>query len=448
MTPQVTITARDEDGNEASQSLTYTVGEPPDLPLMTPVWSHRVYQNYGLCQHTNFQTTVYQFQNELIDRMADLGVYKFRSMYAHNLPKNDEAIARARLRGMKWHATVMTLSSTRSEINARINHMANNAADLVVDVEGINEPNEGSTWVGPTATRQYWMSYAIRTNATLRPLWLAGKLRIGTPSMHDVRLDNADGAHWVQFGEYLVECDADDPDYPAVGGVKQKIKAKHFCDYVNAHGYQGGGAVDRNRQRRVDYARAEFPTLPIVFSETGYHNAMGPNRTANHVPVPESISAVYDPQIVFDFFNAGLGAIRYEALDDPDPGDDNVVESNFGLWEVDESNVSAPPDTSWTPKPVIAKLKPILNWLKDDGTPSFSPQPVRLRITKPTDVRMTLCQKSDGATRLYAFRYGTIWDRDAEVPIDVPAVNITVEDAQGSRTIAVGPEVKAIDIRR
>lgn len=440
MSPEVTVTGRDSDGHEVRQSVVYSVTDTPNLPERTPVWSNLVWANYGVCQHTNFQTTVYKHQNALIDRLSDLGVSKFRSMYAHNLPKNTEAINRARARGMKWHATVMTIDSTESEIAARINHAANNAADLIVDFEGINEPNEGTGWAAPTAQRQYWMSYYVRTHPTLRPLWMSGQLRIGSPSMHDIRLDNSNGQHWVQFGEYLVTTKSDDPDFSG------QVRAKWFCDFVNAHGYQGGGAVDRNRKRRVDYARAEFPTLPIVFSETGYQNAIGPNPTANHQPVPEDISAIYEPQIVFDFFNAGLGAIKYEALDDPDPGDQNIVEANFGLWEV--QSVDGDPATTWTPKPVIAPLGAILNWLKDPGGP-YVPVPVRLDIRdKHPDIRWTLVQKRDGSTRMYAFRYGTIYDTAEDVPIPLAPVNITLEDAQGVRTVSVGPEVKAITIRR
>lgn len=440
MSPEVTVRGRDSEGNEAVQTVIYTVNNTPDLPQVVPAWSNDVWANYGVCQHTNFQTTVYQYQNELIDRLADAGVSKFRSMYAHNLAKNTEAIHRARARGMKWHATVMTIDSTENEIAARINHLANNAADLVVDLEGINEPNDGTGWVAPTAQRQYWMSYYVRTHPALRPLWLSGRLRIGSPSMHDIRLDNSDGAHWVQFGEQLVTTKADDPDFSG------QIRAKRFCDFVNAHGYQGGGAVDRNRQRRVDYARAEFPTLPIVFSETGYQNAIGPNPTAGHQPVPEDISAIYEPQIVLDFFNAGLGAFKYEALDDPDPGDQNIVEANFGLWEV--LTVGGDPATTWTPKQVVAPLSALLNWLKDPGGP-YVPVPVGLRIvSKHPDIRTTLVQKRDGTTRMYAFRYGTIYDTGSNERTPLAPVNIVLEDAEGSRTVAVGPEVKAINIRR
>jgi hypothetical protein len=436
MSPEVTITGRDQAGNQGSQAVVYSVIQPPQLPLQMPDSAHAVYENYGMCQHTNFQTTVYQYQNALIDRLADMGVHKFRSMYAHNLPKNTEAINRARLRGMKWHATVMTIDSTRAEINARITHLANNAADLVTHLEGINEPNEG-TWVAATADRQYWMHVAVRKNPILRARWLDGRLKIGSPSMHDIKLDNSDGQHWIQFGERLVTVDADDPDFSG------QVKAKEFCQFVNAHGYQGGGAVDRNRQRRVDYARAEFGNIPIIFSETGYQNAIGPNPTAGHEPVPESISAIYDSQIIFDFWNAGLGAIDYEALDDPDPGEQNIVEGNFGDWEVDPSDPAANPDTAWIPKLTVAKKKAILTWLRSGP---HTPTAVRLRVTKPSDVRTTLVQRPDGSTRLYAFRYGTIYDTGSNQPITVPPVNIVVEDVSGSRNISVGPEVKAIDI--
>lgn len=447
MAPEVRVTGRDKDGNEAAQVLVYAVVENPQLPKVLPVWSHDVYSNYGICQHTNFQTTVYQYQTELINAIADTGISKFRSMYAHNLAKNNEAITQARLRGVKWHATIMTEASTEEDIRVRVAHMANNASDLVVDVEGINEPNETNVWPDASVTavvqRQYWMSYYIRKNSILRPKWLAGELRIGSPSMHDIRLDNSDGQHWLQYANKQVQAKADDPDFSG------SVSGRALTDFVNAHGYQGGGAVDRNRQRRVDYARAAFPTLPIVFSETGYTNAMGPNRTAAHNPVPEEVSAIYDPQIVFDFFNAGLGAFRYEALDDPDPGADNVIESNFGmLFEVDEDNPAAPPATAWKEKPGVAPMRAILTWLKDPG-PKYSPTPVGLRIvSKHDDIRYTLVQKRNGSTRMYAFRYGTIWNTATEVPINLGDVNITLEDAQGTRTIAVGPAVKAIDIRR
>lgn len=448
----VTVSVTDSAGNTATQQLTYAVSS--SLPLQTPYSAQKVHQNYGVCQHVNFQSTVYQHQDALIDILADAGVHRFRSMYANNLSNHAGALAKTRARNMKWHALIMTTTSDRAQVDARINHIANNAIGVVDRLEGINEPNEGSGWAAATALRQYWMHVAVRKNAKLRPLWLAGAFQVGSPSMHDVKLDNSNGQHWVDFGETLVTCDMDDPDYPAINGVAQKIKAKNFCDFVNAHGYQGASVPDKDRGKRVAYARAVWPNAPIVFSECGYTNAVGvpaSSRTTGHKVIPEHLSAIYDAQFVFDWYAAGLGCMRYEALDDP-PSDSVPEtqrydqESTFGLIGV--QTVTGNPSTTWREKPGLASIKQILTWLKDEGA-SYNTQPVRLSISSPSStVRTFLVQKRSGDTRLYYWKYAEVWDPNAEVPKTVSPESLRIEDAAGVRNVTVIPTVQYVDIRR
>ena len=64
-------------------------------------------------------------------------------------------------------ATVATETSTKAEIDAKIDHMAANAADVMWGIEGVNEPNLDSTsgsWVAPAALRQKWIALRIRSH--------------------------------------------------------------------------------------------------------------------------------------------------------------------------------------------------------------------------------------------------------------------------------------------
>ncbi len=389
------------------------------LPRVRPLSSQAVHEGFGVCQHVNFQNSVYKHQAAVMERYGRMRVAQMRSMYAPNLSNFDTAIAGARQHGVKWNALVATMATGRAEIEAKIAHMAKNNPRVIFAVEGINEPNEGTGWVRPCVERQRWIHDAVRSHPELDHVKVLG------PSMHDVRLGHVDGAHWKQLAD---------------AGIGQ------FMDTCSVHSYPNASTPDTKRAERVQWVYEAFGKgYPITFSEWGYTSTTGgtkATRTGGAKPISPASSAAYDCQAVLDFANHGWHVMRYEFLDDPDPNATNT-ESNYGLYEV--SSIAGDPDQTWTPKPVVKPLSEMLGSLRDPGRP-YDTVPRRLRVNAPDDVRTCLTQKRDGSTTLWLWRHAEVWDTRTERALNPGTVTAEVERPRRTRLVQVGPMPVAVQL--
>ena len=389
------------------------------LPLVRPLASKAVHEGYGVCQHVNFQTSVYKHQAEVMERYGRMGIAQMRSMYVPNLSNFKPAMAGARQYGVQWNATVATLDTPQAEIEQRIAHMAANNPDVIRAVEGVNEPNnEGAGWVGPCVMRQKWLYNAVRSHPELDHVTVLG------PALHDVRLEAVGGAHWQQ----LVDA-----------GIAS------FMDACAVHNYPSASTPDTKRDERVQWVYDAFGAgYPIKFTEWGYTNTLGPKarRIGGARTISADASKFYDCQVVLDFANQGWEVMRYEFLDDPDPSN-LVTESNFGLWEV--QSIAGDPDTTWTPKPAVRPLTALLQSLKDPGA-AYTPNPMRLRVNAPDEVRTCLTQKRDGSTTLWLWQHAQVWDPILERSLTPEPVTAKVERPRRSYSVEVGSMPQAIDL--
>jgi hypothetical protein len=191
---------------------------------------------------------------------------------------------------------------------------------------------------------------------------------------------------------------------------------------------------------RLDWvADAWGPKVPTWVSETGYQNAMNA-RLSGPRPVPEDIAATYAPRTVLDYFSKGCKAARYELLDEPDASNANA-EKAYGLLNCPSNNPS-----TWTVKPEFTVLKNFMRGLKDTAA-SYTPSPVPLQVTAPSNVKWILTAKSDGTKTLLAYVNTAIWDIRNRTRITVRPVDVVVVDRLGSRTVKVGADVTAIPVR-
>jgi hypothetical protein len=389
------------------------------LPRVRPLSSQVVHEGFGVCQHVNFQTSVYKHQAAVMERYGQMRIGQMRSMYGPTLSNFAAAIAGAKQHGVKWNALVATMATGRAEIEAKIAHMAKNNPTVIGSVEGINEPNEGTGWVGPCVERQRWIHDAVRSHPELNHVKVLG------PSMHDVRLGNAGGAHWRQLAD---------------AGIGQ------FMDVCSVHSYPAASTPDTKRAERVQWVYEAFGTgYPITFSEWGYTNTTGgtkATRTGGARPISAASSAPYDCQAVLDFANHGWQVMRYEFLDDPDPNATNT-ESNFGLYEV--ASIAGDPDRTWTPKPVVKPLSEMLGSLRDPG-PAYTTVPQPLRVNAPADVRTCVTQKRDGSTTLWLWRHALVWDTRTERSLTPGSVTAEVEHPRRTQLVQVGPMPVAVQL--
>jgi len=398
------------------------------LPSVTPLSSQKMYEGYGVCAHPTFRTTAYAQVDAWVSRLASMGVRYFRGEYRENNVGTASTVAACRKYGVKWVMLVADFDAAPTATAATVAHIARNAADVCIGIEGLNEPNGSSTG----------SDWAVTTVAHQKAIWetasacseLGGVCIIG-PSLH--------GMHaWRSYYQT-------DP----VGGPR------HYHQLLNAgllsymrragmHHYSGGEVPVHNLASRIDLLHSAYGSrYPIWLTETGYHNAL--STTSSNRPVDEATAATYGPRGLLQTASLGLNSTRYELLDDPDPLR-ATFESNFGLWRVG-SNVADDPETSWVAKPEVTAMSALLASLRDDG-PAYTPKPVGLAVKSPvSDVKHVVTQNRAGASTLRVWRDLSVWDTTTRTPRAVSPTTITVTDRLGARQVTVGAKVVNVTVR-
>ena len=389
------------------------------LPLVTPMWSERLRQHYGVAVHPNLTKTGYGNIEAVVQRVADMNATYIRGRYAKSLGETARAVARCRALGLKWLMLVIPedWSMSVDELRSVLAHIRDNAADVCIGIEGMNEPNknrDGSPLPADWAVKAVAYQKAIADFVAATPSM--AHVRVVGPSLH---LGGADP---------LKDCQA-----LAVAGVAD------YMHLAGMHSYPGGLKPDNNVDKRLGWAATAWGPVQTWVSETGYHT--GINSPLNrHRPAPPDVAAVYGPRSMLEYASRGCKAVRFELLDDPNPAND-AIESNFGLIEVGNLDTS-----SWTPKPEYGVMKSFLGSLKDTA-PSYRPARVPLEVVAPSTVKWMVVGKSGGSATLLAYQNASVWDAIKRVRLTVAPVSVTVTDRVGPRVIQVGPQVTAVPLR-
>ena len=393
----------------------------PNLPLLNPVHSDLVWQSYGVCAHSNFGTGVYSDTNAWIDRFVSLDARYFRSMYAKRLPSTKVTTERARAEGFKWLATITPpdWSQPPEELNKRLMHIRDNAADVVIAIEGTNEPNESRTSTPPPPD---WPQRCVKVQKQIWDFVQAEMPHISVvgPSLH-ATVETAHEDH-MRLGE---------------------LDIQNYFDYAGLHRYFGGvtrttwwtNVLGGFRKRSV--RTASFPTW---VSETGYRNTVAGKPTAPGT-VTDAVSAKYGPLCALEFFTRGCKSTRYELLDDPD-STYVAVEAHTGLWACPQTG-----EASWTEKPEAQTMRDFLAAMKDPG-PSYSPPSVRLGITLPAGVKQLIIGKRNGSADLLLWQNKGIYDPVKHTPITVDPISVELKRPRKNMTVSVpGGELVTVPLR-
>jgi hypothetical protein len=381
------------------------------------MWSQRAYQAFGVCSHPNFGSSVYQYTDAWLSALAQTEAYFFRGAYINGLAATTTTTRGARSRGLKWGMEVCQhLTMSDSAIVSRIKHIAANAADVCLYVEGINEPNyvRGGGSV-PTDWRQ-------RTVAKQRLIWQTVK--------GDSRL-----SHVKVLGPSLQAVKATENDYRILGD----LGLAQYMDYHAIHRYPGGHYPNVLLDTNVTWANRHLSGRPVWITETGYTNCLA--YTSGHKPVPEDVAAVYAPSALLEAVDRGCKVSWYELLDDVDPGAKDAIESNFGMFATGSG--MAPP---WRAKPVVWAMRSFLSQLKDPG-PAYEPPALGLGITSQVgDVQGTVMGKRDGSVTVHLRRATDCWNTTTQQRIHVGEVPVVLTTSRGSRTVLVDHRVRSVQL--
>ncbi|HEX6683550.1 MAG TPA: glycosyl hydrolase [Candidatus Limnocylindrales bacterium] len=281
-------------------------------------------RSYGVVVHPSWaEDPRWGKTDRWMGHLADLGVKQIRGLV---VPHQDECRRTARLcrrYGIKWLMTVTTDGRlTPRETRQRVRQIADDYADVVLGIEGINEPD----------TRKD--GWAKRTVAIQRAIWEATNnsralkgVKVVSPSLHDVDEDRSDGA-----------------GYRAL--KRQGIA--DLCDVVGLHSYPKGRRITfglADRLKLVDIAYRGKPVWVTEFGWTNYSGGSGQRRTSEARAAELAARGI--PKIA-DHPRVQK-AFRYELIDNPSHGSGSPG-AHYGLIRTD-----------WSRKPEFRAVRRVLH---------------------------------------------------------------------------------------
>jgi hypothetical protein len=196
---------------------------------------------------------------------------------------------------------------------------------------------------------------------------------------------------------------------------------------ANGHPYPGGEPPEPTVDHALRDLRAQARERPLVFTETGYHNAL--RATTGHPPTSEEAAAIYLPRMLLTAFGAGAQrTFIYELVDEkPDPALADP-EQHFGLLRNDLS-----------PKPAFAAIQTLIAALRTSPGPSSRGHASwRLRVAGRGEVERLTLARRDGSRVIALWRPVSVWDRDARRPVEVSPLPIELSfGLAAARDVAV-----------
>lgn len=300
-------------GDYAAHLATPHYPAPDDGPDEPPTGPTRdeLRAAWNVCVHPNFQSKpAWEDPDEWMAEVADIGHASIRGLFNPSLPNCRRTLELCRHYGITW---LMTLapgdgSVTATQVESRIKYLADNGwGDVVLAFEGPNEPEAAgaATWVATTIN----VCKAIKRG---RDAHLPDKL-ILSPSMHDVREDNSNGAGYRALAE-------------------QNIAA--LVDRISLHSYPKGDTVLTGFNDRLELARIAYPnTMKVWLTETGWTTyTRRPDGTRGPQPTTEADAAIYGAEApaIIAAHPVIEKAFRYELRDDPVANMDALMNDERG----------------------------------------------------------------------------------------------------------------------
>jgi hypothetical protein len=198
-----------------------------------------------------------------------------------------------------------------------------------------------------------------------------------------------------------------------------------YLDEGNLHPYPSAKPPSKIFPEQTDLAREVSDEKPIVFTESGYHNAL--NDHHDQPAVSENAAAKYISRLFLEDFARGIPrTYLYEFLDEaPDSGlADNQM--HWGLIRADG-----------TEKPAFAAIKRLIEELNDNAAPVQPGQLAwSLNNTGP-DIHHLLLQKSDGEFDLVVWQEITSYDRERHSDIVNPPVSTSLTLGAKAQTVTL-----------
>lgn len=325
----------------------------------------------GVVVHVKYTDTAYARLPELIARLRELGVGHVREGMPDQSPELVEGLAALRSAGIR--ATLV--GEVDRDPEAAVAESVAVMGDAIDAFEAPNELDNSGDPNWPTKLRSYMTALAAAAHRHA-------------------------------------------PDVPVIGpsfidpGSRSRIP-RDLPGLFNGHPYSGGLPPEPALSQALLERRNSAPGRGVVFTETGYHNAL--EASTGQPPVSEAAAAVYLPRLLMTAFGAGVGrTFVYELVDEkPDPGL-TEPEQHFGLLRNDLS-----------PKPAFTAVQTMIRAVRESaGPPSPDRFDWRLDVNGDHEIEGLTLERGDGSHVIAVWRPVSVWDRDARRTIDPEDVRI------------------------
>jgi hypothetical protein len=318
----------------------------------------------GVVVHFNYVDTAYGRRDDVVARLRELGVRHIRDAMPSPVEPLGAGLRAARQAGIRG---TLATGDVHHDPEAAVRDALIVMGDAIDAFEGPNELDAGQPgWASTLSSYMPRLAAAVNRQAP-------GVTLIG-PSFIDP-------------------------------GNRSSLPAD-LPGLVNQHPYPGGAPPEVALAAAADEAERAPGRQGLVFTETGYHNAL--RDRSDQPPVSEEAAAVYLPRLLLAAY--ALGARRtfiYELLDEkPDPALSDL-QQHFGLLRTD-----------FSPKPAFTAIKTLIAAVRSSpGAGDRARLPIRLGGEGADDVTHLTFVRGDGSRIVALWRQEPVWDRDTGRPI-------------------------------
>jgi hypothetical protein len=358
---------------------------PPPL-RSGPLPAEALIDSIGVVVHFNYVDTAYGRQPEVLSRLGELGVRNIRDAMPSRGEPLEAGLRAAARQGIR--ATLATGDPARDPALAVADSLAVMGDDIAA-FEGPNELDNSGDPAWPATLRSFMPALAAAVREQAPDVPVIGPSFINPASRSQIP-----------------------PDLPGL---------------LNGHPYPGGKPPEPVIGDAVRELRRGAPRRGVVFTETGYHNALG--ASSDHPPVSEQAAAVYLPRLLVTAFGSGVRrTFIYQLADEvPDPtlGD---PEQQFGLLRSDLS-----------PKPAFRAVQTLIAALRASPGQRSGGEPAwTLRVHGSGEIQRLALVRRDGSRLIALWRPVSVWDRDARRPIQPSPLSVELSfGLRGARNVSV-----------
>jgi hypothetical protein len=372
----------------AAVALAVSLQGDPEVPALRSgaLSAEAFVDSIGVVTHLSYTDTAYEHVPEVVAKLQELGVHHIREAAPPLTGPLADGLRAAHAAGIKGTLGSGDLGSDPAR------WVADSLAVMGDGVAALEAPNE--------------------LDNSGDPAW-AEKLRSYMPALAAAARKQAPGADVI--GPSFIDS-ANRGQLPA-----------DLPGLFNAHPYSGGELPEPTLRLALDEHRATAPQRGMVFTETGYHNALA--ATIGQPPASEQAAAVYLPRLLATAFGAGVRrTFIYELLDEqPDPGL-GEPEWHFGLLRND-----------FSPKPAFTAIKTLIAAVRaSPGRRSAGPLAWSLQVDGDEPVERVTLERADGSLAIAVWRPVSVWDRDARKPVDPGRLGVELTfPGLGARDVSV-----------